>query len=349
MFTLSEASAQVKKFMVLGGLFIGLLIIAFILIRIFVIVKNIIAPPPPPTATSAFGTLPMQVFPQNATSKNLTYSINTLSGYLPTLSTVMNVYRMQAIVPNLLSFNKLQSEVSSIGFPTTYTTISDVVFEWQRQNEGVNLSLKGNSLTGNFNITSDYTSNADVLARVRVPAPDQAAQIAATMLDTMGLVSNDLDQNNIKTKLFSIVNGNLVPASSQSTAQVIRVDYYQKDIDKIPIYYEKPDTPNINIFVSGGATGPQVVAVNFIHQAPTQESATYSLKTTAQAFEDLKQGKGYIASYNGNSNNVSVNNVFLAYYISSQQQDFLMPIFVFTGDNNFYAYVPAVTDGSIGN
>ena len=42
--------------------------------------------------------------------------------------------------------------------------------------------------------------------------------------------------------------------------------------------------------------------------------------------------------------NVEINNVFPAYYVSTKTQVYLMPIFVFQGSNNFYAYVPAVTD-----
>jgi len=157
---------------------------------------------------------------------------------------------------------------------------------------------------------------------------------------------SDIDQTKTQANLLSLKNGSLVPATSVSNTQLIGVVFYQKDVDGLPIYYENPNSSNINILVG---SNHKILEANYIHQTVTGDFSTYPLKTVQQAFADLKQGKGYIASYYGPSTNIVINNVFLAYYIGSQTQKYLMPIVVFVGNNDFYAYVPAVTDGWINN
>ena len=62
-----------------------------------------------------------------------------------------------------------------------------------------------------------------------------------------------------------------------------------------------------------------------------------------KAFEELKAGKAYIASISGESQNIVIRRIYLAYYDPGEATDFYQPIIVFEGDNNFVAYLPAVS------
>jgi hypothetical protein len=196
----------------------------------------------------------------------------------------------------------------------------------------------------NFNLTSNYASNSNFTSGQNLPNQDSALNDAQNLLSSLNSLPSDIDQTKTQANLLSLKNGSLIPATSVSNTQLISVVFHQKNIDNIPIYYEKPDSSNINVLIG---SNDEVLEANNLHQAATNNFSTYPLKTTQQAFTDLKQGQGYIASYNNPSTNITINNVFLAYYIGSQTQKYLMPIMVFVGDNNFYAYVPAVTDGWI--
>ena len=72
-----------------------------------------------------------------------------------------------------------------------------------------------------------------------------------------------------------------------------------------------------------------------------QTTATYSLKTSQQAWQELQAGGGYLLSI-PKTLVVTVRNVYLAYYDSISPQTYLQPIFVFEGDDGFVAYVPAL-------
>jgi hypothetical protein len=194
-------------------------------------------------------------------------------------------------------------------------------------------------------------------------------------LETIELLPKDIDLTKTQTpeknvhyitspQIFSIVNGALVPTTSLSKAQAIRVDIYQKDMEyqlntgiagdggikkldmKIPILYPHPPYSTMSFCIASGANGAQVVAANYVHQDITipevDTEATYPIKTATEAFDELKKGNGYIAAYSGNDSSVLINNVYLAYYLGEEKQDYLMPIIVFEGDGGFFGYVSAV-------
>jgi len=338
MLTLTQASEETKEILKWGGLFLAGLFICLVILRIFLYVKDWFFPSPPPKVTVAFGQLPMQVFPQNSTNAKLTYSLNTLSGDTPNLQNQTKVFRITQFQSDLLAYARTQDMVSKIGFYSKPTALSDRAFEWS---DSYNRDIKIDIITHNFAFTYPYLSDTSVLSGTNLSA-SQALGTAKGMLNNMELYANDIDESKTQTHSYSFNSNNkFILSTSLSNSQVVEVDFMQQDVDSLPIYYEKPNYSSMNFLVGGGG---KVIGANYVHQTISEESATYPIKTAKLAYDELQKGKGYIASYFGSSSNISVRNIFLAYYMSGNTQYFLMPIFVFQGDNGFYAYVPAVTD-----
>jgi hypothetical protein len=346
MFTLSDASRDTKDIIKWGGIFLSIVIVVLLLVRLGFFIKDLLYPAPPPAPTVSFGKLQGQSFPVNAVNQTFTYSTNTLTGDLPVFLDQIKVYRMKLIKPDLLAVKNYSDKVGNVGFVTEHVAISDKVFEWKASQLVSNLDrrIRVNIVNDSFTITSPYMSDESILKAVNLPDVEKAKTVAKDFLDGMGVMPDDINQDEIRTNLFSIQNGRLVTATSLSNSQVIEVNFYQKDIDKLPIYYEKPNSSNISMLVAGGNFQGQVVGGTFIHQGISNESSTYPIKTASEAFEELKKGNAYFASYFGKGTNISITNIFLAYYISSQAQDFLMPVIVFEGNDGFFAYVSAVKD-----
>lgn len=346
MFTLSDASKDTKLILKWGALIIIALISLALLIRLILFVKELVFPTPPPKPTVAFGKLQPQVFPLSSTDKEFTYSINTLSGDLPTLPAQTKIYAMQKLQPDLLALNKATNMVKEVGFLENPSPITDRIFEWANNPNllGIERRIRLNIVDYSFQITSGYLTNQTILTGINLPNKPKAIDISEDLLDKMTLLPEDIDLAKTKASLFAIKGNQLVSATSLSTSQIIEVNFYQKDVDKLSIYYEKPNSSNISILIGGGDAAAQIVGANYIHQSISNESSTYPLKTATVAFEELKEKKAYIASYFGSKDTISIRKVFLGYYISTQTQDFLMPIIIFQGDDGFFAYVPAVTD-----
>ena len=343
MLTLSQATSESRSILKWGGVIFFILVVIFVMFKIGVALKQTFFPTPPPPPTVSFGKLPAIVFPNNVSDKSFNYSINTISGTLPSFPDRVKIYKMVSNPPDLLALSKAREKVGQVGFTNPEITVSNKTYQWN-DNGPLNRTLTMDVFSSNFGLSSAFISDPTVLSSINLPDQTTAINTAQTFLSAMSSFPNDIDTNKTKTLLFSINNDTLTSATSLSNSQVIEVDFFQKDVDKLPIFYPKAVNSTINVLVVGGKDQPQIAQVSYSHQDISDQSATYPIKTAEEAFDLLKQGQGYIASYFGTGTDISIKNVYVAYYIGDKKQDYLEPIAVFEGDNGFFAYVPITPD-----
>ena len=342
MLTLTKASEETKLVMRWGIISVIALIILFIIYGMLVSVKNTLFPLPPPKATVSYGPLPPIVFPQGITNA-YTYTLNTVSGAFPVFDLNENVYPMVYNPPDLLALQNAGKKAQALGFTQGPYEINNQLYEWYA-NDAAQRHIIINIVNYGFTITANLTADPNIMSANKLPDEAGAVDFVKNYLQNINSYYPDIDESKTKTTLYSLRNNTFYPATSLSDAQIIRVDFFQKNVNNLPIYYEKPGSSIMNFLVSGGSYLPQLVGGSFVYQTPTSDFSTYPLKTAQEAFNELKVGKAYIASYYGASTNITINNIFLAYYIGSSTQKYLMPIIVFQGNNGFYAYVSAITD-----
>jgi len=149
----------------------------------------------------------------------------------------------------------------------------------------------------------------------------------------------------MKVEFFKFQQGNLVPVIALSETQVARVNFFRKSLDELPILPPNPKKSLITFLITN-STDPnkKMVEANYTYNQIERETfSTYPLKSSAQAWQELQAGQGYIANLGNNQEGeITIRRIYLAYFESEQPQKFLQPIFVFEGDNSFYAYVSAV-------
>lgn len=343
MATLSSVTAWTRSLIKWVGVAAGAILLLVLLYRIFVFVKGKITPPPPPTVS--FGKLPPISFAQSQTEKALSFSIDTVTGVLPVFSDRASVYKTSPVVSDLLALDKATKKVNAIGFTGPYSKISESLYQWSAadQNSGLSKKITYNIFSSDFNLSSTFLSDPQVLAANNLPNQTAAVDTAENFLSNMGSQPQDIDLEKTQTEILSIQNGTLVPATSLSNTQVLQVSFLQKNLNGLPIAYPNTNSSTINVFVAGGGNGPQVVKVDFFHQNISSDSATYPILSASEAFDKLKNGDSYIVSYDGISQKISINKVFLAYFLSDSRQTYVMPVVVFEG-NGFAAYVSAVRD-----
>ncbi len=373
--SLHKATEAIKKF----GIGIGIGLVALVLITIFIriggFVIGIVVPPKITPPNHAFDALPALEFPPNKVDNNFTYILNTVTGALPEgFPDRLIVYPIEAPEPNFLNLEKAKEKAQNLQFTDQQndvvpeTALGNGFYEWA-DTTGIDRKLKIDTVSFNFNLTSNYLSDLKVLAGQNLSNEVDAIETTKDFLETIGLYPEDIDITKIETpqkesnydtypKVFSIINGVLVPATSLSTARVIRVDLHQKDIEydldigikkapkkkmELPIRYPNPPFSTMSFWVASGGNDAEVHAANFIHnKILTTKQATYPIKTADAAFEELKSGKAYIASFAGLDQQILISNVYLAYYLGEEKQNYLMPIIVFEGQDKFFAYVSAI-------
>ena len=117
----------------------------------------------------------------------------------------------------------------------------------------------------------------------------------------------------------------------------------------MPIVYPSGTGSTMNITLAGAGSNMQVIDARFFYQKTLDESGTYSIISSEQAFDLLKNGKAYVASHKSKNLNIVIKKVYLAYYFTGRSQKYLTPVVVFEGKDDFIAYVSAVKGEWIGN
>ena len=366
---------------------VGVIILLVILFRIGAFFLNLVAPPTVQPTNHAYGTLPSIVFPSNAVPQSsLTYSVNTLTGQFPEFPDRVAVFPIQTPEPNLLNLDRVKQMTAAAGItqdfgkPVPEKFLSGANYEWDEPG-GFQRQLAVNIVSFDFSMTSNYLTNPSVLKAQFLSDENAAIQTAKDFLDKLQLFPADLDLTKSQNpdpslhylsvpQPYAIDNGNIVPTSSLSKAQLIRVDLYQNNLNyqlttarpgdphaiqnsnfSLPVLYSHPPYSTMTFWVGSGDNQPAVVAANFTHQniASSSALATYPIKTVQEAFTDLKNGNSYVATYTGSSTTIAIVNVFLGYFMTDEPQPYLMPVYVFEGGNGFFAYVSAVQESWIKN
>lgn len=352
MASLTEASILTRKIVRYGLYLIILIIIARIALYFGKGIYERYFPPEPPKATVAFGKLPLLPFPQKTVPADLAYKLETTDGQLPAFPEFVPVYEMPQAQSSIAGLDAAKQKASAMGFNTDGRLIVENVpnvYLFRKNDKPANFTI--NIITGVFSISYDLASDPSVLSTTPL-GPTQAVNNAQNFLTRIGLVESDLT-GAATTEFLRVEKGRFISASSLSEAQITKVNLFRKNYgDKDSIRAVTPDMPESNVWAMFAGVSNEVIAAEY-HYFPlnVKKNGTYPIKTAEQAFQDLKDGRGYIANSGnrGSTNEVTIRKVYLGYYDAGQYQPYYQPVVVFEGDGNFWAYVPAVNDDNYGS
>jgi hypothetical protein len=324
-------------------------IMVYILLRILwgilAILWIVIFPARLPPPNHAFGKLPQMKFPSVATpSAGLTLQLETIQGTVPNASSSASVYFMPKTAPNLLALTKTQDFATKLQFDPTPIQESKNVYRFNDHDIPLR-RLRYDIVSSNFIIRYTFENDLSVFTEKNLPSVGQVIQETHNILQTYNLLTDDIQSDNGIISYLRLVGNRLVPTTSLSQSDAVRVDYFKKPIGDMPILTPVPDEAPISIILSGSSNSKKRILQFAYTYWPIdyETSATYALKTSTEAWNELQAGKGYIARYPSNSSVAVIRNSYLAYYDSFDPQTYLQPVFVFEGDNGFMAYVPAIS------
>ena len=149
-----------------------------------------------------------------------------------------------------------------------------------------------------------------------------------------------------KTSYWKIAEGRMTSVSALSEANAVKIEFFREKLDgKWEIIAPQNNQASVSILVSGSEiSDKKIIEANFKYANIDRESfSTYPIKKNSEAIADLKAGNYWPAS-DVSLENVIIRDIELAYYEPVTLTQYLQPIYVFKGDNNFIAYVPAISD-----
>lgn len=344
MATLTQTAYFARQAIKFGGIAFGVLILlraGFITIRKMIPAKP--APLPPPNV--AFGKLPRIKFPEKSNLPQINYRLETISGVLPKMPTQGKVYFMPHPSVSFMDEEKINSWAKALGFIQKPEKAGPGEFDYRFTIQPPMTIVNINSLTRNFSFTYDWRNDTNFSLQTP-PEDSQAIAKTTAFLQTAQSLPDDIDKTSGKVIYLKNDNNNLIESIYQE-ANFSKVNLFRLTDDGLKILPSDPNNSNIYVIVSSGNNKFNgVTEARYIHNLiSTEINATYPLKDINQAWTQLVENKGFIASLGNNQDgNVTIRDAYLAYYEVETNQSYLQPIIVFTGDKGFTAYVPAIAD-----
>ncbi len=300
--------------------------------------------PPPPPIVPQFGGLPAPEFPQVNQSLNFTYRLETITGGLPVNFPDRTVVFSNQLPPSgFFSLTNVIKSAASYGFREEPIPIAPPMYQWKKVDALPGL-LEIHTLTKETDLIFNWRFDQDLLISNKRLTEPQAFGFAVGALKKGGLWNKDLEGGDHKLLFYRVFKDQLLKVSSVSEADMVQVNFRRSKISDLTSVFPDPERPPVWVMVS--RTG-NLLELHYHYFPNSEKTSEYPLRPVLNAWQDLVSGKAYIARMGDNipGDEVVIRQVELSYYITSDFQPFTQTVYVFKGDKDFVAYVPAVERG----
>lgn len=340
--TLTQTAILTKQIIVITVLALVLGTLSFIGYRIWYAYYLSTLPPVEEKADTKFGFLPYPDFPSAAvSSSNFSYSLDTQTGGLPKVGQdtgfekIIKVYFIVKSFATLLSPERGDNLAKKFEMQSPPQILSEIQYRFEENEKSLLIDLD----TGNFY----YTKEATISAVENLDDDNKLLADFERFLQSLGYLNEDLKAGRTKITLLKKAGEKLISTTLRSEAIAAQVSIWPKAIEGKSIFTPNFDEALVNATVLSSAGNLEnYLSINFTYYVlDTTTFATYPTKSSEQAFEDLKNGKGVVV-LKPDKPQISITSVYLGYYLSQNYSPYLQPIFVFEGPQ-FVAYVPAIS------
>lgn len=337
-----EVAYHARRTIRFGAIGLVVLIVGRVALGMAVNLYRQLNPAPPTPPTVGFSQLPPLLFPKQ-TRPAIQFRLETVSGTVPTPSDRATVYLMDITRPNLLGLERGTEMAASLGFLFEPEALTERLYRFSRTTP-IPSRLDYDIVTGNFKMRVDWFDKPDFLKEKFIPDEKQALSEVRNYLNKADLLPNDInDGENIITFLAAKAKG-YKEVGSLSEADFVQIDLFRASVDEeTPNITSTKDKGVIRVILSGSrGQNERAVQVEYDYFPINLEaSETYPIKSGVAAWEELINGGGHILS-SPQEGTVTVRKAYLAYYDSFDPQNYFQPVYVFEGDGDFKAMVPAI-------
>lgn len=358
--TLTELAYYLRRAIPLAVLGVVIILILYLTLKIVELTRPTTPVVVIPTPTPAFGQLaPITLSNASNLPTNMQYVMDTVEGVPLTATTSAKIFFVPKRTPNLGFREKAAVLAKALNFDDG-STISKL----DATSDTYTLVDRTKRLVvdiDNFNYT--YSQDFDeetrqFLARLVMPNEEKIISKAQEILRSLNRYPTDLAQG-IQT--ISFIAYKESSESAQASVEIVQdpqlanmvgVDFFPPKLNELETVTEDfVSSPNRVVYIpQGGATDFVVKAQVQIFERSEDQSSDYPLKTGEQVFQDLHAGKGFLIqgmdSISGKTL-IKIKKMYLAYLIPGYYTTYIQPVYVFIGEDNFVAYVPAVLDSWI--
>lgn len=351
--TLTEINFYARKMAPFAVIVVLLLLTIYFAIRLLFIVTNIdqqgsgVNAPAPVPINPIFNKLIPPDITEAGTSGNFSYVLDTLDGTtnVENATSAASVFFLQKPGATFGFLDEIYNMAKAVGIDTEITkhSLNDRLATFDDGRKKLVIDID----TFNFNYEYYLDRDEALFERDIKMTTSLAENTAGNFLRTVGKYNQELSQGkrNFIFLKYDKTSREIQTLESEEGSNMIEVDYYRPDILTYPIVTANYPSSQHYVMVGTKGTSGEVVKANINYfERSKDQIGIYPLRSTDQAFEDLKNGKGLVISSSQPDGEVKIKKVFMAYFEPETYQEYLQPIYVFLGENKFVAYVPAVTE-----
>ncbi|MBI3620529.1 hypothetical protein HY214_05315 [Candidatus Roizmanbacteria bacterium] len=351
--TLTEVSYYGRKLLPFVFIFFLIFIALFYIVRITFLYSQKTKTTPlfiKPT----FGKIAAPVIKNATASGQFNFTLDTIEGVPVTATPSANVFFLPEQATRFGYREKIYLMAKTIGFDTENVKhkLVDKVATFTDDRQKLTIDITN----FNFSYEYKYATDAAVFVNARIPERTAIEESATGTLKALGRYPEELSKGktNIVYFAYNALSNTLGVTTKPNEANVVEVDYYRPDIDAFPqalsVVSPKYFTSQNYVILVFNDSGAKILKaqVRFFEKSPDQVGV-YPLKTGDEVWNNLKAGKGSIISTSLSQGSVTIKKMFLAYFDPDEYQQYLQPVYVFLGDNDFIAYVQALSSLYLGD
>lgn len=347
---LTEISIVTKK----AAFWLVIVFITYIILKFsfdaFVIYWKKTHPVPLTPPDVRFGKLVAPDFSFVSTSSSgLKFKLQNVEGLpIKDATAAGRVYSMPKKLPTLLDTQKVRDFVAKIGFTDPEEPLSSTLYRFTDPKDKLR-TLEIDTTNRNFKLKYDYKNNPAVFTGGTVADKDAAIKEVKDYITFNSLFDGSVLKGKITAKLltYNPQTQTAGAASSLSDTNLLKINFFKNDLDgkKIlpPGYTE---SYNFALYTPSSMVDKRILEIFYTFwPIDSDDFATYPLRSSEAAWQDLADGYAFVIKLgnNNSSDQIIIRNIYLAYYDSEEPQNYLQPVYVFEGDNDFVAYLPAIS------
>jgi len=278
-------------------------------------------------------------------SANLNFTLDTIEGQPITATAAAKVYFIPPKATLLGYREKIYLMAKTLGFDTETVKYKlqgeEAVFDDSQS------QLKINITNFNFSFEQVFIKDSSIFATTNIPSKTEIENKAIDFLKNIGRYPDELTQGKTNLIYFSYNPEvqTMQPTQKIDEANVVEIDFYRPDIDDFPIISPRYFNSQNYVVMVFNEDGFKILRaqIKFFEKSEDQ-MGIYPVKTGEAAYEALKSGHSMIISNPQKKQEITIKKMFLGYFDPDYYQEYLQPVYVFLGTDDFVAYVPAVTD-----
>ncbi|MBI3379618.1 hypothetical protein HY029_02565 [Candidatus Gottesmanbacteria bacterium] len=259
------------------------------------------------------------------------------------------VYSMPKKLPTLLDTQRARNFAVKLGFTNPEEPISSTYYRFTDPDDKLH-TLEIDTTTKNFKLKYDYKNNPSLFAGDTIQNKDQTITEVKNYIQFNGLFDDAIAKGKVTTTLLTYNPQTKIAsvASSLSDTNLLKINFFRNDMDNKKVLPPQfSESYNFVLYTPSTIINKRIIELFYTFwPIALDDFGTYPLRSSEAAWQDLTDGYAFVVNIGNNNsqNQIIIRNIYLAYYDSDEPQNYLQPIYVFEGDNDFVAYLPAVSN-----